>query len=194
MPERTLTSHLVYDGRLLRLRVEEVELPSGRRTTREVVEARGAVGIVALDEAGRVVFVRQYRKPAGRELWEIPAGTLEPGERPADCARRELAEETGFDAREIAPLAAFYTSPGFSNEWVHLFLARGLSEGRQAQEDDEAIRVALVPLTQALAMIRTGDICDAKTIAGLLLAAAPPQDGGPSRRPSGSGRTGGDGV
>lgn len=193
MSERTLTSHLIYDGRLIRLRVDEVELPGGRRTTREVVEARGAVGIVALDGEGRIVLVRQYRRPAERELWEIPAGTLEPGERPADCARRELAEETGFTAREIAPLAAFYTSPGFCNEWMYLFLARGLSRGRQAQEDDEAIRVALVPLTQALAMIRTGDICDAKTLAGLLLAAAPPQDGGHSLRSSGSGRRPGGG-
>lgn len=184
MPERTLTSRLVYDGRLIRLRVDEVELPGGRRTTREVVEARGAVGIVALDDEGRIVLVRQYRRPAERELWEIPAGTLELGEDPVHCAQRELAEETGFTAREIAPLAAFYTSPGFCDEWMYLFLARGLSAGRQAQEDDEAIRVALVPPTQALAMIRTGDICDAKTIVGLLLAAAPPQDGGQSLFPA----------
>ncbi len=188
MLERVLTSHLVYDGRLLRLRVDEVELPSGRRTTREVVEARGAVGIVALDDEGRVVLVRQYRRPAERELWEIPAGTLERGEDPSDCARRELAEETGFAAREIVPLAGFYTSPGFCDEWMHLFLARGLSEGDQAQECDEFIHVALVPLAQALAMIRTGDICDAKTIVGLLLVAARPQgEGRALPRPPGEG-------
>lgn len=169
--ERTLHSRLVYEGRLIRLRVDEVALPSGRRTVREVVEARGAVGIVALDDEGRVLLVRQYRRPARGELWEIPAGTLEPGEDPADCARRELAEETGFTAEEIVPLAAFYTSPGFCDEWMHLFLARGLCEGSQSPEDDESIRVARVPLAEALAMIRAGDICDAKTIAGLLLVA-----------------------
>lgn len=169
--ERTLNSRLVYDGRLIRLRVDEVALQNGRRTVREVVEARGAVGIVALDAEGRVILVRQYRRPARRELWEIPAGTLEPGEDPAACAHRELAEETGFTADEILPLAGFYTSPGFCDEWMHLFLARGLKEGSQAPEDDESIRVARVPLTEALAMIRTGDICDAKTIAGLLLVA-----------------------
>ncbi len=172
--ERTLNSRLVYEGRLIRLRVDEVALPNGRRTVREVVEARGAVGIVALDDEGCVILVRQYRRPAGRELWEIPAGTLEPGEDPAACARRELAEETGFTAQEVRPLAGFYTSPGFCDEWMHLFLARGLSEGPQAQEDDESIRVARVPLADALAMIRSGEICDAKTVAGLLLVALRP--------------------
>ncbi|MDH7489660.1 MAG: NUDIX hydrolase [Anaerolineae bacterium] len=172
--ERTLNSRLVYEGRLIRLRVDEVALPNGRRTVREVVEARGAVGIVALDDEGGVILVRQYRRPAGRELWEIPAGTLEPGEDPAACARRELAEETGFTAQDVLPLAGFYTSPGFCDEWMHLFLARGLSAGPQAQEDDEAIRVARVPLADALAMIRSGEICDAKTVAGLLLVARPP--------------------
>ncbi|GAB4413953.1 MAG: NUDIX hydrolase [Anaerolineales bacterium] len=172
--ERTLNSRLVYEGRLIRLRADEVALPNGRRTVREVVEARGAVGIVALDDEGYVILVRQYRRPAGRELWEIPAGTLEPGEDPAACARRELAEETGFTAQEVRPLAGFYTSPGFCDEWMHLFLARGLSEGPQAQEDDESIRVARVPLADALAMIRSGEICDAKTVAGLLLVALRP--------------------
>ncbi len=173
--ERTLNSRLVYEGRLIRLRVDEVALPNGRRTTREVAEARGAVGIVALDEQGRVVLVRQYRRPAERELWEIPAGTLEPNEDPAECARRELAEETGFTAREFVPLAAFYTSPGFCDEWMHLFLARGLSEGAQSPADDETIRVARVPLAEALRMVETGDICDAKTMVGLLLVATLPQ-------------------
>jgi len=172
--ERTLNSRLVYEGRLIRLRVDEVALPNGRRTVREVVEARGAVGIVALDDEGCVILVRQYRRPAERELWEIPAGTLEPGEDPAACARRELAEETGFTAEEVVLLAGLYMSPGFCNEWMHLFLARGLSEGPQAQADDESIRVARVPLAEALAMIRSGDICDAKTVAGLLLVALPP--------------------
>jgi len=169
--ERTLSSRLVYEGRLVRLRVDEVALRSGRRTAREVVEARGAVGIVALDDEGRVLLVRQFRRPAGRELWEIPAGTLESGEAPVDCARRELAEETGFRAQEFRPLVGFYTSPGFCDEWLHLFLAVGLSPGEQAPEDDESIQVARIPLAEALSMIRAGEICDAKTIVGLLLAA-----------------------
>ena len=170
MPEeRTLSTRWVFQGRAIRLRVDEVALPSGRHTQREIVEARGAVGIVALDDEGGLLLVRQFRKPAERELWEIPAGTLEPGEPPLECARRELAEETGYRAEEFAPMASFYTSPGFCDEVLHLFHARGLTEVGQALEEDEMLSVLKVPMGRALEMIRTGEIADAKTIAGILL-------------------------
>jgi len=170
MPEeRTLSTRTIFQGRSIRLRVDEVMLPTGRRTQREVVEARGAVGIVAVDDDGCLLLVRQFRKPAGRELWEIPAGTLETGEPPLECARRELAEETGYRAEEFAPMASFYTSPGFCDEVLHLFHAKRLTKVGQALDEDEILRAQKVPVPRALEMIRTGEIADAKTIAGILL-------------------------
>src|SRR6266550_5134274 len=126
MPERTVSSRREFSGRLLSLRVDEVELESGRRTTREVVEHPGAVAILAWDGA-RLAAVSQWRQAAGAELLEIPAGTLEPGESPLVTARRELAEECGLTAAswEVGP--AFYTAPGFSTELLTLFLATTLT-------------------------------------------------------------------
>ena len=114
--------------------------------------------------------MRQFRKPVEQEMWEIPAGTLEPGELPLECACRELAEETGFRAATMEPMLSFYTSPGFCDEEMHLFLALHLTAGRQSLEDDESLRVSTVPLSRALEMVRAGEILDAKTIVGILLA------------------------
>lgn len=169
--EPTLSSKRVYTGRLLRLRVDEVRLPNGRITRREIVVHRGAVVIAALDDQGQIPLVRQYRKAVERTLLELPAGTLEVGENPEDCAFRELQEETGYRADTLKTLATFYTAPGYSDEHLYLYLATGLHREHVESAEDEFIEVVLLPLDDALDLVRRGEICDAKSIAGLLLVA-----------------------
>lgn len=166
--EATVASQRVYEGRLVNLRVDTVRLENGRLTEREIVEHPGAVAVVALDEDDNILLVRQFRKPAERELLEIPAGTLEAGEEPIACARRELREETGYRAECLVQVGSLYSSPGFCTEYVRLFLATGLQRGRPAPEGDEAIETIKVPLSDIPAMVSRGEICDGKTIAGLL--------------------------
>ncbi|MFQ6057420.1 MAG: NUDIX domain-containing protein [Anaerolineae bacterium] len=172
--EITLSSRRVYEGRVVHLRVDTVRLEGGYVTQREIVEHPGAVAIVALDGEGNVLLVRQFRQAAGEVLWEIPAGTREAGEDAEACARRELQEETGYQASHMERLLSFYTSPGFCTEQIDLYLATGLSPVPHALEADEAIEVEAVPLTEALEMIRRGEIRDAKTIVGLLALEAWP--------------------
>jgi len=181
--ERLISSKLMFEGALLSLRVDEVELPDGRKATREWVPHRGAVAIVPLLEDGRVVMIRQYRHAAGRVLWELPAGLLEEGEDPAATARRELAEETGYSAAELSPLFSTYLSPGFSGELLHLFVARGLSQVGASPEPDEHLVTALLPLGEAVAMVGRGEVQNAAAICGLLAVAQWPGDGeeGPTR-------------
>jgi ADP-ribose pyrophosphatase len=164
----------VYHGRVIDLGVEPVVLPNGMRVDLEIVRHRGAAAVVAIDDANRVVLIRQFRHAAAGFIWELPGGLLDhPGESPADCASRELAEETGLRAGEMVPLGAVLTTPGFTDERIQLFLARELRQDAHDPERDEVIaEVARTPLPEALAMIRRGDIVDAKTICGLHLAAA----------------------
>ncbi|RDV82108.1 NUDIX domain-containing protein [Ammonifex thiophilus] len=166
--EKRLKSETVFQGRILRVRVDTVLLPDGRTSTREVVEYSGAVAIVPLTAEGDVIMVRQYRYPVGRELLEIPAGKIEEGEEPEACAQRELEEETGFIARTWKHLASFYSTPGFTSEKMHLFLAQDLYQGRKSPDRDEFLRVERLPLSQALELVRKGEIVDAKSICGLL--------------------------
>ena len=168
--EITVASERIYNGRVINLRVDTVALPGGQHYKREIVEHRGAVAIAAVDGEGDVLLVRQFRKAAGRQLLELPAGTLEPGEDPLRCAGRELEEETGFRACQWERVAAFYTSPGFSTELLHLYVARGLEAGQAANEADEHLQLVKMPLAEARRLIETGKICDAKTIVGILLA------------------------
>jgi len=170
LTEKRLDSRMVYRGKILNLRVDTVLLPDGRTGTREVVEYAGAVAVVALNEQKEVFLVRQYRYPVERELLEIPAGKIEKGEDPLQCAKRELAEETGLRAERWQQLCSFYSTPGFTSEKMHLFLARDLHLERQHLDEDEFVQVVKVPLDEALAMIWRGDICDAKSTAGLLAA------------------------
>jgi len=167
--ERTIRSTRVYDGRVVALRVDEVELPSGRTAVREIVEHRGAVAIVPRLPSGDVLLVRQYRAPAGRRLLEIPAGTIEPGEPPEVCASRELAEEIGMRAERWQPLGAIFPSPAFLTEVVHLFLAEKLSP-HPVEAEEEEMEVVAVPFGEAVALVTRGEICDAKSVAGILLA------------------------
>ena len=168
MEERTLGSRRAYDGRLISLRVDEVELPGGRRTEREVVEHPGAVGILAWD-GERLAMVTQWRQAAGAALLEIPAGTLDPGEEPEPTARRELAEEMQLTARTWQAGPSFFTAPGFCTERLSLFLATDLSEATDAHAaDDEQIERGWLTLDEALLAIDDGRIADAKSIAGVL--------------------------
>lgn len=170
MSENTVSSRRIYDGRVVRLRVDSVRLPDGREAVREVVEHSGAVAVVPLTDDGRVVLVRQWRHPASSSLLEIPAGTLEPGEDAADCAARELIEETNRKASSVRPLMQAWLAPGYSTEFMHFFVATGLTECQGQQDEDEDVSVELYPLTQIPGLISSGRIDDVKTIAGLLMA------------------------
>jgi ADP-ribose pyrophosphatase len=167
--EQTLESRCVYDGKILNLRVDRVAIPGKGETIREVVEFHGGAVIVALDNAQRVLLIRQYRYAIDRELWELPAGILEAGELPQVCAVRELEEETGYLASHVKSLCSFYTTPGGTNEMLHIFLATDLAPGRPRPEMDERIEVCRVPFADALGMIASGEIVDGKTIIGLLM-------------------------
>jgi ADP-ribose pyrophosphatase len=168
--ERTLASRRVYEGRLISLRVDDVELENGHRSTREIVEHPGAVAILAFTGKGHLVMVRQYRSPAQCLTLEIPAGTLGAGEDPAACAVRELKEETGFAAHTFGRVCSFYTAVGFCTEVLHLFVARELEPGDQAYEEDENIEVVTMPVAAAMEAVRDGSIVDAKTVAGVFWA------------------------
>lgn len=167
--EKTVESRMAYEGRIIRVRVDQVELANGQTATREVVEHGGAVAVVALNANREVYFVRQYRKPVEKELLEIPAGKLEPGEDPRECATRELAEETGMAPGHLKLLASFYTSPGFASEIIYLYLATELVPARAAGPEDETLQVLCLPLSEALDLVKSGRVEDAKTLVGLLL-------------------------
>jgi len=168
--ERTLSTERIYQGKIINLRLDTVEMPSGGKTKREIVEHDPCTAIVAIDSEKNVLLVRQYRKPVEKALLEIPAGGVEKGENPVDSARRELEEETGFTAERWEHLSVFYTSPGFCTESMHLYLATELKPAKRDADDDEDIELVKVPLKKSIELIASGEVCDAKSIAGLLLA------------------------
>ncbi len=147
-----------------------VRTPAGKTLQREVVRHPGAVVIVPVLDSGEVVLIRNHRIAIGKALWECPAGTLEPPEHPDQCAHRELIEETGYRAATMRPLGWFYTTPGFTDEKMHAFVARRLSEVGQQLEEDENITVEPVPARRAIEMIEQGELTDAKSMLSLLLA------------------------
>jgi ADP-ribose pyrophosphatase len=161
-------SNLIYSGRVVDLKAETIVLPNGREINREVVTHPGATAIVPMISPSEVVLLRQFRYCAGKVLWEIPAGTLEPGEEPIECARRELIEEAGYRAGEMKSLGGFFPSPGICTEYLHLFLATRLEPCDTDFDADEQITVHTVPLDEAFRKLDTGEIVDAKTIVGLL--------------------------
>lgn len=171
MEEKTLKSTRIYEGKVINLRVDTVELPEKKYSKREIVEHSGAAAVVPLTMDGHVILIKQFRKPMEEVIFEIPAGRLETKETPRNCALRELAEETGYSAGSLEELTAFYPSPGFSNEVIHLFLARDLTEGNANPDEDEYLEVMKIPFEEALKMVDQGIIRDSKTIIGLLMAA-----------------------
>lgn len=167
--EKTISSDRVYTGKTISLRVDTVEIPNRGYKKREIVEHNGAVGIIAITPENKVVLVKQYRKAIEKELWEIPAGKIEPGENPKESAIRELKEETGYSAQSIKLLHKFYTSAGFSNQKIYIYLAENLTSGSQDFDDDEFIETKEFSLNEVYDMIYNNDIEDGKTSIGMLL-------------------------
>lgn len=175
-PERAkvLSSVVAYDGPLFRIHHDALIEPSGKRSERDVIRHNGSVVILALDHAKNkkdpwIVVERQYRHAANQHLWELPAGSLDPGEDPLAGAQRELEEETGYRAKKWKPLVEYYASPGFLGESMKVFLAEGLIPGDAHPEDDEEIELRLVKLSDAMKMIEQGAILDGKTLTSVLL-------------------------
>lgn len=172
LTERALSSREVFHGRIVRVRVDEVSLPNGKTSTREVIDHPGGVCILALDDQNRAAVVRQYRYAFGRVMTELPAGKMESGEEPFATARRELAEEVGATAAQWADLGALIPSPGCYAETLHMYLARGLAFRAPSPDEDEFLEVEFVPLTELAEQCLSGQIQDAKTVAAVLKARA----------------------
>jgi ADP-ribose pyrophosphatase len=162
----------VYDGRIVKLDVEEVRIPNGNLVTLEIIRHRGAAAVVPVDEEGRAVLIRQYRHATSGYLLEVPAGTLDPGEAPEACALREVEEETGLRAAHLTSLGWIWTTPGFTDEKIWLYLATGLTPTAQAHESDEVITVERLPLAEAARMAASGEITDGKSVCALLRASS----------------------
>ena len=168
-PEKKLATQQIYQGHAVNIRVDTVEKAGGRKTTRDVVEHSDCIAVVALDEQGNVLLVRQFRHAVDRFLLEIPAGGIDPGEEPIDSVRRELQEEIGYFPRKIDKLGGFYSIPGYGTEYLHCFVASDLVPGRLMAEDTEDIELVRVSLDEIPQLIASGEICDAKSIAALLI-------------------------
>ncbi len=160
----------IYDGRVVKLRVERVRLPNGKTTELEIIRHQGAAAVVPIDESGHVHLVRQYRHAIGEWILEVPAGKLEPGESPEECVRREVEEEVGMKAGRLDSLGSIRTTPGFTDEKIWLYLATELSPGLQALEDDEALEIRRMPLAGAITLVDRGEISDSKSVIALLKA------------------------
>lgn len=171
LTEKRVSGERVLDGLIIKVDRDTVTLPDGNTSLREIVRHPGAAAVVPVLDSGKVVMVRQYRYSIGAATLEIPAGKLDPGETILTCARRELKEETGYSARRMDKLLPFVSSPGFTDEVIHIYLARGLAPGQAGGDDDEFIETEAVEIGALIDMILTGRICDGKTVAGILAAA-----------------------
>ena len=166
--EETLSSQLIYDGRVVKLRVDSVRLGNGQQATREIVEHSDCIAVVVIDKNNNVLLVKQFRKPVEKELLEIPAGGVDTGEDPEEAVNRELREEIGYMPRKVRRLGGFYSAPGYCSEYLYLYLATDLVPRQLIAEDTESINVVQVPVEEIPDLIASGRICDAKSIAGLL--------------------------
>lgn len=166
--EKTEKESIIYQGKIIRVKELDIILPNGLKSKREIVEHPGAVAILPITEDGKLVLIRQFRKACEEILWEIPAGKLEKAEAPLDCARRELKEETGYTAQHWTLLGRFYTSPGFCNELIYIYLANNLIPGETHLDEDENLEQYSLAPQQIDQLLETGQIKDMKTITALL--------------------------
>ncbi|MDK2918916.1 MAG: ADP-ribose pyrophosphatase [Candidatus Petromonas sp.] len=166
--ERTIKTDKIYQGKIINLRVDTVELPDKKYSKREIVEHPGAVAIVPITNNNKIIMVKQYRKPVEETLLEVPAGKLEINEEPIECAKRELLEETGYKSEDLEYILSFYTSPGFSNESISIYTARNLVKDIAQPDEDEYIEIQEYEIDELIKMIQEGNIKDAKTIISIL--------------------------
>lgn len=168
--EKTMKSEKIYEGKILNIKVDTVELPDKKYSKREIVEHPGGVGIITITADNSLVLVKQFRKAVEDFLWEIPAGKLEVNEEPRETAIRELREETGYEANKLTYITEFYTSPGYCNEKIHLFLAEDLIEVESSPDPGEFLEKAIISLDDLSKMLDRGEIMDSKTIIGINIA------------------------
>lgn len=168
--EKTLSVEKVYNGNIINVEKITIELPNGKIATRDVVRHPGAAVVVPLDSEGYVYMVRQYRKPLEKESLEFPAGKLDKGEAPLNCAIRELREETGLNAEEMKFMVSIDSTPGFSDEILHMYIATGLTAGETCPDEDELVSTEKHKVSELVSMVMKGEITDAKTIIGILIA------------------------
>ncbi|MDD5127657.1 MAG: NUDIX hydrolase [Dehalococcoidales bacterium] len=167
--EKKLSSKVVYEGRAFRIRMDTVQKSSGQSALRDVLERSDCIAVVAVDAEDNVLLERQFRTAAGKELLEIPAGGIDPGEDPETAVKREMREETGYFPQKVTRLGGFYASPGYSTEYLYLFLATDLTPSQLFAEDTDEIELVRVPVSKIRRLILSGEIDDAKSIAGLLM-------------------------
>jgi len=166
--EITVKSEKVFEGKIINLRVDTVELQNQKYAKREIVEHKGASAVIAINENNELILVKQYRKAVEEFLLELPAGKINVAEEPRECAFRELREETGYEAEKITEIYEIYSSPGFSNEKIHLFIAENLTLTTTNFDDDENIEVLIINKEEAVKMLESGQITDSKTLVGIL--------------------------
>ena len=170
LKENLVSTTRIFDGKIINLRLDTVTLPNGKEAKREIVEHPGAVAVVPILPDGRIIMVRQYRHAVGKALLEIPAGKLDRGEIPEQCAARELEEETGYASIQLRSLTSVWTAPGFSNEIIHIYVAENLQEKVQNLDEDEFLHIEIYSKEELRQMIQDGSISDSKTIIGLCMA------------------------
>jgi len=170
LTEKFVDSKIIFEGNLLKVYSDTVELPNGKKTAREFIKHPGAIAVVPITKEGKIVLVRQFRYPVGKAILEIPAGKLDMGEQPDDCVLRELEEETGYVAHHIKKLRSIYTTPGFTDEVIHLYIADNLTLAKSHPDEDEFLDVEVYTKEQVKAMMQDGTINDAKSLLALLLA------------------------
>lgn len=166
--QKVLSTEEKFHGHILNLRIDAVEMPDGRKTTREIIEHEPCIVVIAIDDDANLLLVRQYRRAVDRELLELPAGGIEPGEDPVDAVKREMAEETGYMPQTVIKLGGFYSAPGFCTEYLHFYLATALVAKQLYAEDTDEINVVPVSIDKAADMVMSHEICDSKSIAGIL--------------------------
>ena len=168
MQEKLVSSQTIFEGHAVGLRIDTIRKASGEVTTREIVQHADCIAVVVLDDKNSVILEKQFRRPVGKVLLEIPAGGIDEGETPEEAVRRELQEEIGYLPGKVTRLGGFYAAPGYCTEYLYLFLATDLKPSRLTAEDTDEIEIVPVPVSQIKGLIDSGQICDAKSVAGLL--------------------------